>query len=131
MFNCWFQKPDYESEELGKLSKEEVVAYFRGIDRAKWDKETRRREEAKEEFCPYGFGLNGENGEFVHIYYDGPGVGGPLTVLVEKRSKKKLLGLIPCAGKASRYIEGKSFEECPAVIEKAYDDFEGLFEFGA
>ena len=87
----WFQKTNFISEELGKLSCEDAINYISKVD---WDEcrtDFNLKLDEDPEVAPPGFGLNSDSGSLFHLYIQEAG----WHLLLGIRDAGKFLGFIP------------------------------------
>ena len=110
MATAWLQRHDFSSEELGNMSKTEMLAAFDSVD---WRAErSQGNEDDPNKNCPPGFGivLGGnilhlcpydDNNMFFHIHYE---------------TDARFFGIVPIKRKRSHYVESCPISHAPKVI---------------
>ena len=116
MATAWLQRHDFSTEELGELTKTEMVTAFRGLD---WAAELARSNDSDaDQTWPPGFGINqGANilhlcpfdarHMFFHLHYEGDA---------------KFLGVFPTRKKRSHYVENHPLQSAHIVISDFMDN---------
>ena len=119
--SCWFQSSDFSSEELGMLTREAAVAAFRAVDFADEDRKMFDLEGRGDDFCNYGFGMNGDKGLLVHVCRKDT-ERNTFRVLLDVPVERNFLGLFRFTGKKSRCVDDVDLDQAVSMIEAAFDD---------
>jgi hypothetical protein len=112
MVTGWLQSSDFTSEDLGSLSADQAIDYFKNHD---WASEIEQEEKLGwegHESCPAGLGLNSD-GQLLHIC---PETEDRNTLFFHYKEPKKILGFIPSSSQVSLQASGVSDEKCLTLI---------------
>ena len=116
MATAWLQRYDYSSEELGDLSRTEMVAAFNSLD---WPSElSQGNEDDPNANCPPGFGIN-QGANTLHLCpYDARNMFFHLHYEVDAR----FLGIIPIKRNKNHYVESHPLNNAHKVISHFVDN---------
>ena len=112
MVTGWLQSSDFSTEELGSLTADQAIDYFKNHD---WASEIEQEEKLGwegHESCPAGLGLNSD-GQILHIC---PETEDRNTLFFLYKEPKKILGIIPLSSQVTLQASGVSNEKCLALI---------------
>lgn len=116
MATAWIQKHDFSAEELGYLSKNEMVVAFDSFD---WPAELAHGVAGDPNAtCPPGFGIN-RGANVLHLCpYDNEN----MFFHLHYKSQVKFLGIVPISRNKSHYVESYPVQNAQKIISRFMDD---------
>lgn len=127
MVSGWFQSSDYSSQNYENLSADAALTTFTSIDLQQENRKLQQLVDSDEDWCPFGFGLNYDDGYSLHAYKE-QAEKDEYTVRLERHYKTKFMGFLPVTTPQEKYIENISFAKVKEIISQFYEKRDALFE---
>ena len=118
--STWLQNSDFNSIDIDHLSDFYAFEKFiNSFDTQKLDETMRNLEKSKEDYCPWGIGINMGTDHGVHICRENV-VLATYSVTVQDIQTRKIMGFIPSTKDIGTYSSGLSLQEVKEVVSEYY-----------
>lgn len=118
---CWLQKANYSAEDLPSLDTfASFEKFFDSLELAELDALQQKKEDNKEDCCPWGIGIGHDTSFSIHIMRMDVKAA-KFDILWEEVKPKKFLGFIPYNGRVEIWYDDLSIAEMKSHVRNFYE----------